>query len=88
MTVTIGRRELLAAVGGAAAAAWTLAARAAGGDADRRPRQRPGGPRRRPAVKSRIEIPQCSSLLHTEVCSLSGNWQGMQPWWCEVLLEG
>ena len=36
MTVTIGRRELLAALGGAAA--WHLAARAAGGDApDRAP---------------------------------------------------
>jgi putative ABC transport system substrate-binding protein len=28
MTVTIGRRELLAALGGAAAAAWPLAAHA------------------------------------------------------------
>jgi hypothetical protein len=35
MTVTIGRRELLAALG-AAAAAWPLAARAAIGDADDR----------------------------------------------------
>jgi hypothetical protein len=41
------------------------------------------------AVKSRIEIPQCSSLLHTEVCSLSGNWQGYATVVvCEVLLEG
>ena len=32
MTVTIGRRELLAALGGAAAA-WPLAARVAAGDA-------------------------------------------------------
>ena len=35
MTVTIGRRELLAALGGAAAA-WLLAARAAIGGADDR----------------------------------------------------
>ena len=33
MTVTIGRRELLAALGGAAA--WPLAARTAGGDTRR-----------------------------------------------------